>query len=127
MSDDPKDNKNPIRPYIKEAVQATNRALASVESFTEEARQPFKQGFKVARELASKLGEQASYTYQRRHEFAPEIIGGSTIVGAGVLGMSRGRVGAIIGAAGGYGVSYAIVYDQFNMQDVPDIIFGKKE
>lgn len=68
-----------------------------------------------------------SNLYQRRHEYAPEIIGGTTAVTGGYFWMRRGRLAGLLGGAMGAGAAYAIVYDEFQWEKVPDVLFGEKK
>ena len=58
--------------------------------------------------------------YQRRHEFAPQIIGGSAVLGGGFFYLRRGRIAGLLGATACGGASYAFVYDQLVLDNVPD-------
>ena len=126
MSDDPKKSDSPIKPFIKAGVGAANSALANLQAFSEGASQPFVTTYKFVAQQAKVAGEGARYAYQRRHEFAPEIVAGSTLLGAGVMGLRRGRLSALIGGAAAGGIAYAAVYDQISLDHMPDIGFGKK-
>lgn len=112
--------------FAKSAVDGANAFLAGLERSTEGIRKPFSSSMKTVGEQSSKITEKIQYTYKRRHEFAPEIIGGSAVLGGAVFGLRRGRIAAVIGAAATGGAAYAIVYDQINLDNVPDIVFGRK-
>mmetsp|Transcript_125912 Transcript_125912/g.187947 ORF Transcript_125912/g.187947 Transcript_125912/m.187947 type:complete len:130 (+) Transcript_125912:81-470(+) len=129
MCDEPND-KSPqetFRAGVKAAVEAVNSGLASIEKTTESIRIPAASTWSNMSTQASALSEKATYTYQRRHEFAPEIVGGSAFLGGGIMALRRGRVAGVLSAAIAGGAAYAVVYDEINFDQVPDMIFGKKE
>jgi hypothetical protein len=130
-SDDPKkptpeDILAKVRSGIKATVQATNNALASVQETTKGIRKPVESTFNIVSEKSVMVGEQLTYTFNRRHEFAPQLIGGSAVVGAAIMGLRRGRIAAVVGGVATGGMAYATVYDQINLDHVPDWIFGGK-
>jgi hypothetical protein len=122
MSDD-----NPIKSGIKAAVDVCNAGLQKVQVATEGIRKPVQSGWKAVSEESATIGSKASYLYQRRHEFAPQLIGGSAVLSAGFMTVRRGRLAGLVGGLAGGGLAYGIVYDQFILENVPDIFFGKKE
>jgi hypothetical protein len=127
MSDDPKKpSENALRSIVKTTVDSTNTALASLEQASKGVLQPVKSSLKTLGEQSSTVGETVKYTYQRRHEFAPHLIGGSAVLGGGIMALRRGRIAGLVGAVATGGLAYAAVYDQINMDNVPDIIFGRK-
>ena len=83
MSDEPND-KSPqesFRSGVKAIVNAVNGGLASLEQTSQGIRKPVASTWATVSTQATALSEKATYTYQRRHEFAPEIIGGSAVLG----------------------------------------------
>jgi hypothetical protein len=127
MSDDPKKpSENPLRSFVKATVDTANTALASLEQASKGVRQPVGSSLKTLGEQSSVVGGKVKYVYQRRHEFAPQLIAGSAVLGGGMMALRRGRIAGLVGAVGTGGLAYAVVYDQVNMDHLPDIIFGKK-
>jgi hypothetical protein len=129
MSDEPNDKspQDAFRSGVKATVEAVNSGLASLEQTTESFRRPAASSWSSISTQASALSEKSTYTYQRRHEFAPEIIGGSAFLGGGIMALRRGRVAGALSAVIAGGAAYAVVYDEINFDRVPDMIFGKKE
>jgi hypothetical protein len=126
MSDDPKKpSENPLRSVVKATVDTVNTALARLEQASKGVLQPVGSSLKTLGEQSSIAGEKLKYTYQRRHEFAPQLIGGSTVLG-GMMALRSGRIAGLVGAVATGGLAYAVVYDQINMNNVPDILFGRK-
>jgi hypothetical protein len=129
MSDDPKKPtpEETIRSGIKTAVAAANNFLGSVETMTAGVKQPVESTWETVKTQSKSLADSTVYTYQRRREFAPQIIGGSAVIGGGIVALRRGRIAGVLGAAAAGGAAYAIVYDEINLETIPDYIFGKKE
>ena len=115
-----------LKGMIKSGVDVTNKVLAGVGDATEGIRQPMNSAWNSVASESSTAGGKARYYYQRRHEFAPHIIGGSALVGAGFFGLRRGRIAGVVGGVAAGGLAYGAVYDQFNIDTIPDILFGKK-
>jgi hypothetical protein len=111
-----------LKSFTKATVDTANAALAGLERAT----RPITSSMKTIGETTESISEKMQYTFQRRHEFAPEIIGGSVFAGGAIMTLRRGRLAGIIGAAASGGAAYAIVYDQINFEHVPDILFGRK-
>jgi hypothetical protein len=127
MSDDPKKpSEISLRSVVKATVDAANTALASLEQASKGVRQPVSSSLKTLGEQSSTVGEKFKYGYVRRHEFAPQLIGGSAVLGGSMMALRRGRIAGLVGAVATGGLAYAVVYDQFKMDNVPDILFGRK-
>jgi hypothetical protein len=97
-----------------------------VEQATGGVRKPATSAWQTVTTQASVVPDSAKSIYNRRHEFAPELIGGSVVLGGGIMALSRGRIAGVLGAAVAGGAAYAVVYDEISLQGVPDMIFGKK-
>lgn len=126
---DPKKPSSPeeiFRSGIKAAVSAANSTLTTLEQSTEGARKSTANVFETVAAQSSVVTDTAKNTYNRRHEFAPELIGGSALLGGGFMALRRGRIAGVLGAAVAAGAAYAVVYDEINLERVPDLIFGKK-
>jgi hypothetical protein len=122
MGDDPKKPEEIFRSGIKSLVSAANTVLGSVE----EIAKPVGSALETVKTQSVVVKDSAVYTYQRRHEFPLEIIGGSALLGGGVSLVRRGKIAGVLGAAAVGGAAYAVVYDQINLQELPDMLFGKK-
>ena len=113
-----------LRSTIKSGVQATNNALAALEQSTEQIRTPVVATVQKVEQEGRYLAQQAAHVYQSRREYAPFLIGGSTILGA-MVGFRRGRVPAVItGSVTGF-LAYIGVY-QVDIKKLPNHVFGKK-
>lgn len=127
MSDDPKKpTETPLRLGVKFTVDTANAALASLEQASKGVLKPVGSSLKTLGEQSSTVGGQFKYVYQRRHEFAPQLIAASAVLGGGMMALRRGRIAGLVGAVGTGGLAYGVVYDQFSMDHLPDIIFGRK-
>mmetsp|Transcript_42059 Transcript_42059/g.121518 ORF Transcript_42059/g.121518 Transcript_42059/m.121518 type:complete len:125 (+) Transcript_42059:108-482(+) len=120
--DDPKSPEEMFRSGIKAFVAGTNKVLEGMES----AAKPVGSAVEVVKDQAVAARDAAVYTYKRRHEFPMEIIGGSAAVGGSIGLLRRGKIAGILGAAMCGGAAYAVVYDEFKFEELPDIVFGKK-
>jgi hypothetical protein len=129
MAEDPKkpSPQETFRSGIKAVVGAANSVLGSVEQVTEGVRKPASSTWHTVQEQSSVVADKAKYTYQRRHEFAPQLIGGSAILGGGIMALRRGKIAGALGAVIAGGAAYAVVYDELDFTALPDMIFGKKE
>ncbi len=123
MEDDPKKPQDLFRSGIKQFVSATNSLLGGLE----EVSKPFGSAWETTKAQSMVAKDSAIYTYQRRHEFSLEIIGGSAVLGGGIGLLRRGRLAGVLAAAACGGAAYAVVYDEIKLQELPDILFGKKE
>eukprot|EP00538_Stauroneis_constricta_P014146 CAMPEP_0119559688 /NCGR_PEP_ID=MMETSP1352-20130426/13080_1 /TAXON_ID=265584 /ORGANISM="Stauroneis constricta, Strain CCMP1120" /LENGTH=134 /DNA_ID=CAMNT_0007607451 /DNA_START=71 /DNA_END=478 /DNA_ORIENTATION=- len=134
MSEDPKkptfdvnEILKTIRSGIKTTVATANGALSNLQDATENTRKPIESTWKTVESHSKQAGEQIINTYNKRKEHPNEIIGGSTVAGALLMGARRGRFGALFGGAVAGGLAYAAVYDKFDLEEVPDVIFGRKK
>ena len=132
MAKEPEKNspQEALRLGIKAAVAATNTTLANLQQVTDKVQKPVVSALQTAEDTAATARAHASAAYQRRHEFAPHLVGGSTLVGGGVMALRRGRIAGVLGAAVAGGAAYAVVYDEITFSNVPDfqeIAFGKRE
>ena len=123
MGDDPKKPEEIFRSVIKSLVSATNSILGGLEDVA----RPVGSALDTIKTQSVVVKDSAVYTYQRRHEFPLEIIGGSALLGGGSMLLRRGKIAGVLGAAAFGGAAYAIVYDEINLQELPDMIFGKKK
>lgn len=113
-----------LRSSIKSGVSTANAALASLEKSTEKVRKPIVTSLHSAGKEGKYAAQEASHFYSVRHEYAPHIIGGATVLG-GLVGLRRGRVpAAVVGSFSGF-FSYLAVY-QVDFSRLPDHVFGKK-
>uniref|UniRef100_A0A7S2YS37 MICOS complex subunit n=1 Tax=Entomoneis paludosa TaxID=265537 RepID=A0A7S2YS37_9STRA len=112
---------------IKATVDAANDGLAKIEESTISIQKPVVEGMKTAEKEGAKLITQGSHIYERRHEYGPHIVGGSSLLLGGLVGLRRGRIPGAVSAAVAGGLSYAFVYEPIPLPDLPDMIFGKKE
>jgi len=123
MGDDPKKPEDIFRSGIKQLISATNTVLSGLESVAK----PVGAAWGTVKTQSVVVKDSAVYTYKRRHEFPLEIIGGSALLGGGVGLLRRGRIAGLVGAAAFGGAAYAVVYDEIKLEELPDMLFGKKE
>jgi hypothetical protein len=124
------DDKNPqdsFKETIKSVVQTANKGLEQAQTTIESWKAPVSSTLHIIDEKGHVAMDTVKTIYQRRHEFAPEIIGGTTVTTGGYFFLRRGRLAGLLGAAVGAGAAYAVVYDEFDLNEVPNVIFGKKE
>jgi hypothetical protein len=123
MTDDPKNPDDIFRSAIKQFVATTNNILGALE----ETSKPVGAAWDSIKIHSVAAKDSAIYAYQRRHEFPLEIIGGTATLGGGIAWWRRGRIAGVLSAAVCGGAAYAIVYDEIKLQEIPDMVFGKKE
>lgn len=127
--EDPNKPDEIFRSGIKQIVAATNKALGGLEEVKEKAREVWKPVGSTLESLqahASTAADSAKQTYERRHEYPVEIIGGSALLGGGTMWLRRGRIAGVIGATALGGAAYAVVYDEIKWEELPEMVFGKK-
>jgi len=111
-----------LRSGIKAFVSGANSVLGTIEN----AAKPVGSAAEAVKTQSIAAKDAIVYTYQRRHEFPVEIIGGSAVLGGGLGLLRRGRIAGLIGAVASGGAAYAIVYDEIKLEELPDLFFGKK-
>ncbi|KAG7374424.1 hypothetical protein IV203_013519 [Nitzschia inconspicua] len=124
------DNQPPqdqLKEAIKSAVSKANDSLEKLQSNFNEWKKPVVSTLQTVEDKSAVVVKEVSNVYQRRHEYAPEIIGGTTLVTGGYFWMRRGRLAGLLGGAMGAGAAYAIVYDEFQLEKIPDVLFGPKK
>jgi hypothetical protein len=121
--DPPKSPEEFLRSGIKAFVSGANSILGAVEN----AAKPFGAAVEAVTTQSIAAKDTIIYTYNRRHEFPLEIVGGSAALGGGLGWLRRGRIAGVLGATASGGAAYAIVYDKINVKELPDILFGKKD
>lgn len=127
MSDDKKPNpQEHLREVIKSVVNTTNVGLSKVHDIVESLKQPVFSAVQTVEEASNSAITNVKYVYQRRHEYAPEIIGGTAVTTGGYFLIRRGRIAGVLGATAGASAAYAVVYDELSLDKVSDLIFGKK-
>eukprot|EP00934_Nitzschia_sp_Nitz4_P003144 Nitzschia sp. Nitz4//scaffold22_size323478//316910//317281//NITZ4_000597-RA/size323478-processed-gene-0.431-mRNA-1//1//CDS//3329543207//3134//frame0 len=120
--EDPKKPEDMFRAGIKQFVSTTNDILGSLEEVTK----PIGSSWEYVKEQSSVVTDAAVTGYQRRHEFPLEIIGASAALGGGTMWLRNGRISGVLGAAVFGGAAYAVVYDEIKLEELPDMVFGKK-
>eukprot|EP00529_Nitzschia_sp_RCC80_P033372 CAMPEP_0113500568 /NCGR_PEP_ID=MMETSP0014_2-20120614/32408_1 /TAXON_ID=2857 /ORGANISM="Nitzschia sp." /LENGTH=135 /DNA_ID=CAMNT_0000394933 /DNA_START=146 /DNA_END=553 /DNA_ORIENTATION=- /assembly_acc=CAM_ASM_000159 len=115
---------------IKSVVGAFNGSLESLQQTYDKVKAP-------AQEMSSKVSDVGAImyghvktTYQERHQYPVEIIGGAAAMSGTYFLARRGKIAATIGAIAGGATAYAIVYDEITLKDlenVPATIFRKKD
>jgi hypothetical protein len=116
-----------FRDHLHGAVESVNGFLAAIQDATENVRSPIVKGIDTIETGGSVVAAKAVRMYERRHEFGPHIVGGSSLLSGGIVTARRGRIpGVLVGAAVG-GIAYLAVYESIPLSDVPDALFGKKK
>ena len=116
-----------LKTSVKLGVDATNQMLANLEEKTVEFRTPVLKGLETVQQKADSASTHMWYVYERRHEYGPHIVGGSALtMGALTALRRRSRVAGAVSAILAGGIAYAIVYESIPLQDIPDMVFGKK-
>ncbi|KAL3924437.1 MAG: hypothetical protein SGILL_001048 [Bacillariaceae sp.] len=127
MSND--DNKQPqdqLKEAIKSAVASANDGLEKFQVKFDEFKKPISSTLQTAQDGSATAMGFVKKLYQRRHEYAPEIIGGTGLV-TGAYFLRRSRFAGLLGASIGAGAAYAVVYDEFDFDKIPDVIFKDKK
>jgi methanogenic corrinoid protein MtbC1 len=123
-------NKPPLeqlKEAIKSAVSSTNESLEKLQSRVDEWKKPIFSTLQTVEQNGAMVMSTISNIYQRRHEYAPEIICGTTLMTGGYFWLRRSRLAGILGGSIGAGAAYALVYDEFQLDKVPDVLFGGKK
>jgi len=115
-----------LRPYISAAVRATNGFLSSLQERTEGLREPVVRGMEKVERRGSDLASSALIAYERRHEFGPYIVAGTATAVGGFVLIRRGKIPAVVTATAAAGLSYFAVYETIPLDDIPEILFGRK-
>lgn len=127
--DDNNNNKQPqdqFKEAIKSAVASANDGLEKLHTKFEDIKRPITGTLQTFQDGSATAVDHVNHVYQRRHEYAPEIIGGTAVVTGGYFLLRRGRLAALMGGALGAGAAYAVVHDEFDFEKIPDVVFGKK-
>lgn len=117
-----------LKASVKSGVDVTNQMLATMEEKTTEIRAPIIKGWKTAQEEGDKVATHLWHFYERRHEYGPHIVGGSAVtMGAWTALRRKSLIAGAVSALLTSGIAYAIVYEPIPLQDIPDMILGKKK
>mmetsp|Transcript_10309 Transcript_10309/g.16485 ORF Transcript_10309/g.16485 Transcript_10309/m.16485 type:complete len:129 (+) Transcript_10309:104-490(+) len=126
-SDNQKAPEDAFKEMIKSAVATANTGLQQLQTTVETWKQPVSSALHTVEETSTSAFRTAQTVYQRRHEFAPEIIGGTGVVTGGYFWLRRGRVAGVLAGAAGATAAYAVVYDELDIENIPNKIFGTKK
>jgi hypothetical protein len=127
MSNDDKQPQDQLKEAIKSAVASANDGLERLQVKFDDFKKPISSTLQTVQDGSASTVDSIKNLYQRRHEYAPEIIGGTTVVTGGYFLLRRGRAAAVLGGMLGAGAAYAIVYDEFDFEKIPDVVFGNKK
>ena len=116
-----------LRANIRKSVDATNQVLATLEEKSHVVSRPMVKGLKTAEEEGSYVAAKAIHAYERRHEFGPHIVVGTALIAGGIMALRRGRVAGVFSCILGGGAAYLAIYPPISLEEVPDVIFGKKK
>jgi hypothetical protein len=129
-SNDSNNNKPPQEQFkeaIKSAVSTANESLGKLQWRVDEWKKPFSSTLLTVEQNSATAMSTITNIFQRRHEYAPHIIGGTTLLTGGYFWLRRSRLAGILGGAMGAGAAYALVYDEFQLEKIPDVLFGGKK
>ena len=119
-------NSDQFKEAIKSAVDSANVGLEKLQTKFNEVKRPIDGTLHQLQDGSASLAESAKTLYQRRHEYAPEIIGGTAVTTGGYFWLRRGRIAGVLGATLGAGAAYAVVYDELDLEKTKEMVFGKK-
>ena len=102
-----------------------NVGLGRLEQISKDVQTPIVQSFGTVGEESSKLVDIASSMYEKRREYAPQIIASSIVSTGFIFTMRRGRVGGILGASVAGAAAYGVVYDKISVIGILDSVFPK--
>lgn len=115
-----------LKSSIKAGVNSANNILASLEEQADRYGKPVVKSLHDIQHEGEIVANKASVFYEKRKQYAPEIIGGSALLVGSIVGLRRGRLPALAtGAATGF-LAYLGVYE-IDLHRMPDIIFGKED
>mmetsp|Transcript_21710 Transcript_21710/g.45838 ORF Transcript_21710/g.45838 Transcript_21710/m.45838 type:complete len:129 (+) Transcript_21710:143-529(+) len=128
MSDDNKTPQELFKEAIKTGVNAANSGLRAAQTTYQQFKEPVSSTLETAEASGALAVENVKTLYQKRKQYAPQIIAGTAATTGGYLWLRGGRIAGIFGAAVGTGAAYSLVYDEFpvDVEQLPDMIFGKK-
>lgn len=127
MSNDNNQPQDQLKEAIKSAVSSANDNLEKMQSHFNEWKKPVVSTLQSVEHQGALVANTVTNLYQRRHEYAPELIGGTTLATGGYFLLRRGRLAGLLGGAMGAGAAYAVVYDEFQLDKVPEVLFGEKK
>ena len=127
-SDDkqPNNNTDPFKEAIKSAVDSANVGLEKMQTKFNEIKRPIDGTLHQLQDGTESISHQVQTLYARRHEYAPELIGGTAATTGAYFWLRRGRLAGVLGATMGAGAAYAIVYDELDLEKTKAMVFGKK-
>lgn len=117
---------NTLRKSIHESVGAANKMLAALETTSSELSQPLAKGLSAVEQQGSSAATTAWHVYERRHEFGPYLVLGSAFTVGGITALRRGRFPGVFSGAVTAGMAYVAIYEPIPLEDIPDLLFGKK-
>jgi hypothetical protein len=134
MSGDGNDNKkspqDQLKDGIKSVVAVFNGGLENLQKTYDTIKAPIHDVTTKVNETGAVLYGHVRKTYQERHQYPVEIIGGTAALSGLYFLARRGKIAAALGAVAGGASAYAIVYDEITLTDlekIPATIFRKKD
>jgi tyrosine-protein phosphatase YwqE len=118
-----------VRQGVSQVVASTNAALGSLQRSTEGIRRPISTSFHQAATAVGQAATTLHDAYGQRRQYGPYIVAGSAVVTGGITKLrGRGKLASALVATSTGVAAYAVVYDliPLSMEDVPDILFGRK-
>jgi hypothetical protein len=112
-----------VKQGVNGSVEATNLLLARLHSATVTLNHQVSESMKGGVVAITKL----RHAYQRRQEYGPHIVAGGAVAVAGFVGLRRGRLPGILTGVLTGSVLYVAVYEPYLIENIPDIVFGKRD
>jgi len=123
-------DKDVVKEFIKSGVNAANDALSKAQTTFHQWQEPISSTKQTIEENSAVVYDTVKTVYYKRKSYAPEIIGGSTLLFGGYNMLRRGRIAGMLGAAIGGAAAYSVVYDELppiDVDKIQGIVFGKKD
>ena len=115
-----------LKDSLSQAVQATNRALASAEETVTGMRERLSPLLHQASETATTVASTATDLYEHRKEYGPVTIGGTSIVTGAVVTLRRGKLPGLVAATLASAATYGVIYGLEGLE-MPKYGGGKKD
>jgi len=119
--------KSLFREKIEEAVSLTNLGLSKLEQISKNIQAPVVQSFGKIGKDSHRLLDVASSAYDKRREYAPQIIASCVVSTGAMFTLRRGRVAGILGASVAGAAAYSFVYDKISVTGVFDSFVPKED
>ena len=106
----PFDIEKEVREGIKQAVNFTNRSLASLEKVSGNVNSSFVSNAQRVGDIVATGMKKSSEAYELRYQYGPQIVAGTGLFVGSLVGLRRGRIPGIIMAGATSIGSYTAIY-----------------